>query len=296
MLSVARYDYHVHESHSRDAPGASISRIIESAEKSGVEEICFTSHLIIEGPDKSLGLQVDELENYVEQIKNAQENTDIVLKIGYEVDYFPAREKEIERILEEYKVDFVLGSTHYINGIDIGSRKGAEIFFKNRLLEEAVDEYYSVWTQAINSGLFDVMAHPDYWKKYIPKSRRSNIGWKAYGTEILNAIQALSDNNVGFEVNTSAKKIGWKSFYPIREFSRKANISGVKKVTIGSDSHSPDSLGYKLTEAVEQLKDEGFTKISIFTDRKSKQIPIEKVLKKYKTEYIYFNDNFDYRN
>jgi histidinol-phosphatase (PHP family) len=280
MQAVAKYDYHVHESHSKDAPQASICGIIEAAEKIGIEEICFTSHLIIEGPDKSLGLQIDELEKYIEQIKNAQENTDIVLKIGYEVDYFPAREKDIEKILEEYKVDFVLGSTHYINGIDIGSRKGSEIFFKNRLLEEAVDEYYSVWIQAINSGLFDVMAHPDYWKKFLPNSKRSNISWESYGIEILKAIRALADNNVGFEVNTSAIKAGWNNFYPLREFIRQANIVGVKKVTIGSDSHTPYSLGYRLPDAVEQLKEEGFTKISIFTDRKSKAISIDKVIKR----------------
>jgi histidinol-phosphatase (PHP family) len=236
--------------------------------------------LIIDGPDKSLGLQLDEIEKYLELILNAQEDTYIELKTGYEVDYFPDREKDLEKIIEEYKVDFVLGSTHYINGIDIGSRKGSKIFFENRLLKEAVDEYYTVWIQAINSGLFDVMAHPDYWKKYLPKSIRKDISWESYGNEIFKAIQALADNNVGFEVNTSAKKTGWNSFYPLRDFLRQANIIGVKKVTIGSDSHTPHTLGYKLPEAVKQIKEEGFRKISIFTDRKNKQVLIDKVIKR----------------
>ena len=124
------------------------------------------------------------------------------------------------------------------------------------------------------------MAHPDYWKKFLPNSKRSNISWESYGIEILKAIQALADNNVGFEVNTSAIKAGWNNFYPLREFIRQANIVGVKKVTIGSDSHTPYSLGYRLLDAVEQLKEEGFTKISIFTDRKSKEISIDKVIKR----------------
>ena len=286
MHSVSRYDYHVHDSFSRDAPEASLERIIEIGEKRGLEEICFTSHLIVDGPDKYIGLQPTEIETYIEKILKTDEDTKIKLKTGFEVDYFPEQEKYIEKLLEDYPVDFVLGSTHYINGVDIGSRKGSRKFFENRPLREAVDEYFSTWSQAISSGLFDVMAHPDYWKKFLIDEDKSRINWNNYGDEVYSAINALIENNIGFEVNTSAVRAGWDSFYPLKDFLRHAKEKGVEKVTIGSDTHSPDNLGYKLPNAVKQLKEVGFEYINIFSERKNSKIPIDQVIKEYNADLL----------
>jgi histidinol-phosphatase (PHP family) len=286
MQFVSRYDYHVHDSFSRDAPEASLESIIEIGEKKGLEEICFTSHLIVEGPDKKLGLQPNEIETYIENILKNDDDTIIKLRIGFEVDYFPEKERYIEKLLEEYSVDFILGSTHYINGIDIGSRIGAKKFFKDRQLSEAIDEYFTTWSQAIYSGLFDVMAHPDYWKKFLIDENKGQINWKNYGDEVYSAIFALADNDIGFEVNTSAVRGGWDSFYPLKEFLRHAKEYGVEKVTIGSDTHSPENLGHELPNAVKQLEEAGFQFISVFSKRKDGKIPIDQVTKEFNADLL----------
>ena len=68
----------------------------------------------------------------------------------------------------------------------------------------------------------------------------------------------------GIEVNTSAKRYGLKDTMPSRDILRSYKNLGGEIITIGSDSHKPDQLGYGIYEAQELLKDIGFQKICTF--------------------------------
>ena len=272
-------DYHVHERHSRDAVLAKIPQYIGVAEARGITELAFTTHLITIGPDVGISIREEEIPGYIGEIRRAQDDTRVKLLAGLEVDYFPGEERHLEAILRDNDFDFILGSTHYINGVDIGSRSQAEGFFANRSITEAADEYFRVWKRAIESGLFDVMAHPDYWRKYLHFFGRS-ASWGDYGSVVFDALDAMVANGVGFEVNTAGERAGSGSYYPLREFLVAAHEAGVKAVTVGSDSHTVGTLGYHLEDAVRQLRGVGFTRISTFRDRKNTQVIIGEMLKR----------------
>jgi len=275
-------DYHVHERHSRDAILARIPEYVKVAEGRGITELAFTTHLITIGPDIDISIREDEIPEYIREIRTAQDETRIKLLVGLEVDYFPGEERHLEAILGDNNFDFILGSTHYINGVDIGSRSQAESYFANRSITEAADEYFRVWKRAIESGLFDVMAHPDYWRKYLHFFGRT-ASWGDYGSVVFDALDAMVDNGVGFEVNTAGERAGSGSYYPLQEFLVAAHEAGVKAVTIGSDSHMVGTLGYHLEDAVQQLRRAGFTQMSTFRDRKNTQVSIGEMLKRTHT-------------
>jgi len=271
-------DYHVHESHSRDAPTATVGSLIEAAEAKGVEEMAFTTHLILEGQDMYLGVQPDELDGYFRLIEEAQHDTDVRLRAGLEVDYFRSQVRRIRAIVEEHPLDYVLGSTHYINGVDVGSRTEARGFFEGKPLGDAADEYFTVWREAVESGLFDAMAHPDYWRKFLHTARAEPAAWSEYGTVVLDAIESLTRCEVGVEVNTSAVRHGLGSFYPVREFVEAAHAAGVRRVTLGSDTHSPEVLGYMIPEAARMLHGVGFSSVSTFRGRRASSTPLSRLL------------------
>jgi histidinol-phosphatase (PHP family) len=266
------YDYHVHERHSGDA-SAGIIDYVALAERLGIIEIAFTTHLITIGPDVEISILPQDIPEYINQIEKAQKGTNVRLLTGLEVDFFPEDERNIERILGEHDLDFVLGSTHYVNGVDIGHPARVEEFFSNRPLSEGVNEYYRVWRQAVESGLFDVMAHPDYWKKFVHLFRNPPM-WSEFGDEVYSALDSLKKHHVGIEVNTSGVRHGVGGFYPMQEFLIAAKAAGVNTVTIGSDSHVADTLGYGLREAVKQLKLAGFHELSRFKKHKNSRIPL----------------------
>jgi len=269
------FDYHVHESHSRDAPGATLPAIIHEAEERGIREIALTTHLIVSGQDIYLGVQMDELAEYFLDIEKAQDDTSVVLRSGLEVDYFPGEEKRLEKIIDEHPLDFSLGSIHYINGVDIGSRMHASSFFEGRPLCEAADEYFTVWKMAAESGLFDVLAHPDYWRKYLHTAWSEPAAIEDYGSVYLQALRILAEEGVGLEVNTSSTKVGLTEFYPVQGFLRAAYKAGVTTVTVGSDAHMPSTLGYRLDEAAANLRQAGFKSISTFKGRRNQKHQID---------------------
>ncbi len=270
-------DYHVHESHSSDAPGATMERYCRMAERRGIDEIAFTTHLIIVGPDIDVGVTPSQIPGYLKEIQQALDTTSVELRAGLEVDYFPEEEGRLGRILDEHPFDFVLGSLHYIRGHDIGTRKGSVDFFKGRPLEEALDIYFTGFREAVESGLFDAIAHPDYFRKYIHLTHEKPATWERYGTTVYEAIDSMKSKGVGFEVNSSGWRHGVEGVYPVDGFLRAAYDAGIDKVTVGSDSHSVDGLGINTLMAVQRLEEAGYRYICIFEGGKNRRVSISEV-------------------
>ncbi|RLI10280.1 hypothetical protein DRO42_01760 [Candidatus Bathyarchaeota archaeon] len=275
-FSVTR-DFHVHERHSSDAPGATVEGYCRIAEARGMEEIGFATHFIIAGPDTDHGIPPELIPEYVREIEEAQETTRVRLRIGLEVDYFPGEERRLASVLDEHPLDFVLGSLHYIRGYDIGSRRGSVAFFSRRPLREALDVYYRGWREAVESGLFDVMAHPDYFRKYLPLTRPDPVAFEDYGPAAIEAIDSLRSYGVGVEVNASGYRHGIGDCYPSLDFLRAAREAGVEAVTLGSDSHSHDGLGAWLGEAVRRLEEAGYTHVSVYEGRRNRRLSLAEV-------------------
>ena len=262
-------DYHVHESHSGDAKNTRVIDIVRAAKSRNVNEIAFTTHLVTSGPAEGFGIKANEIEEYFDEIYAAQEESEALLRVGLEVDYFPAEERRLESLLSEYPFDFVLGSVHVVNGHEIASGKDSASFFEGRALNEAISEYFEVWKKAIQSGLFDVMAHPDYFKKHLSLFRSQPLTWSELKSHALDAIQSLADYGVGFEVNTSCMRHGAGEFFPVKEFVEASYEIGVKRVTVGSDTHIPETLGYRISDALSCLYDAGYRRVDLYRGQKS---------------------------
>ena len=271
-------DFHVHESHSSDAPVATVEGYCREAERRGIDEICFATHFIPRGPDIKHGIAVEDIPEYLEEIRTAQETTDVQLRTGLEIDWFPQEERRIEAILDEYPLDLVLGSMHYVRGIDIGSRRHSPAFFLGKRIDDALEIYYEEWRKAVESGLFDVMAHPDYFRKYLGLSHSTPISWEDYGSTVYEAIDSLKSHRVGIEVNPSGWRHGIRDVYPIKGFLETANKAGVEKVTIGSDCHSWESLGKNTLKAARRLEEAGYDHLCVFEGRRNRKIDLSEVV------------------
>ena len=271
-------DFHIHETHSADAPGATVERYCRMAESRGIDEICFTTHLILHGPDTAHGISPDRIPEYLDEIQAAQEGTDVTLRAGLEVDYFPEAVRRIEEALDEHPLDLVLGSLHTIRGYDIGNRVSSPEYFRSRPLQEAVDTYYEGWREAIETGLFDVMAHPDYFRRFLHLARPRPILWEQYGTTVHEAIDSLRSMRVGVEVNASGWRHGIGDVYPIRGLMTAFKEAGVEKVTVGSDSHAVDQLGVNTLKAARRLEEAGYDHLCVFEGRRNRKIPLDEVL------------------
>ncbi len=272
----AKVDYHIHESHSADTmPGSTVEAYVQRAEALGLEEICFTTHLIIAGPDVTIGIEPAKISEYFREIEEAQASTTVKLRIGLEVDYFSGEERRIEAIIEEYPFDFILGALHIVEGCDLGSRYGAEKFFTTRPLSKAINIYFKLFRGAIECGLFDVMAHPDYFRRYLSSLGLRTPSFEEYAPEALEALEAMREHRIGFEINTSGYRHGIGDCYPTLEFVKAARERGIEVITIGSDAHSVEHLGRWLNHALKTLINAGYGYLSTYKGRKEKKTAIK---------------------
>jgi len=272
------FDYHVHPNYSIDAEG-SIDEFCKIALERGLHEIAFTTHLDTdnEGDDCFVnvkGKRVDTrssvwLEDYEASIRSADDeykDRGLRVRLGVEVDYI----QDIDGSLPErfYSTDFdiILGSVHLIDHIAISAEGRAENAFKKYSMEELGQKYYTHLIEAVESDLFDILAHIDLYRRYGLSFYGDGIReiWKPYIVELVNTMKRY---NVGFEVNTSPLRRGQTQPMPEEEIISALKDRGVSIVTTGSDAHRPQYVGTGIERAIQLLRESGFSYISQFEER-----------------------------
>ena len=114
-------DYHIHTTFSDGK--AAPEDYIPNALAAGISEIGFSEHLSLFKEDQTWCMNPDNVENYIECIQNLKRNTNnILIRTGLEIDFIPGKEKEIGLFLDNFKLDYRIGSVHYLGEktVDVG--------------------------------------------------------------------------------------------------------------------------------------------------------------------------------
>ena len=86
------------------------------------------------------------------------ENPDIEIKMGLEIDYIPGREEEIRSIIAEHDWDYLIGSVHFINGWAFDHPDYRNLF-ATQDLDEIYGKYFNLLQQAVETRYFDIAGH-----------------------------------------------------------------------------------------------------------------------------------------
>ncbi|NMB34828.1 MAG: histidinol-phosphatase [Firmicutes bacterium] len=266
MKSV-KTDYHIHPDYSPDASPASIRDYCCRAVELGLAEICFTTHVELDPVRREVdnfvivnGRRVSVfnprwLDNYFTEISRAQrefKGAGLNVKAGVEVGYCPGTEKDIENITANHPFDYVLGAVHCINHVAISSRQESPHYFRHNSITELGRDYFGTLKEAVNTGLFDCIAHLDLYRRY---------GTKYYGSDVFTVhrgfiepiFKEMARRGMGLEINTSSRRRGLKEFHPCREIVALAAEAGIEIFTVGSDAHAPEQLGEHIGQALSLL-------------------------------------------
>ncbi|MDU7141710.1 MAG: histidinol-phosphatase, partial [Anaerococcus vaginalis] len=87
-------------------------------------------------------------------------------------------------------------------------------------------------------------------------------------------LKELIKTNRAFEYNTAGFRNNLSYANPKDEILEKYKNLGGETITLGSDSHFPDTISYKINDGIKHLKDLGFDHISYFENKKEKIIGI----------------------
>lgn len=260
-------DYHIHTNLCGHATGE-MAEFVEAAISKKLDEIGFADHLPMiflpaNLPLEDYCMKLEELPLYVQLVKHLQEKyPNIIIKLGIEADYYEGKEQEIRKLLKQVDFDFVYGSIHALGDpawvIDDDRYRHR---YKDYDLFELYQLYFKSLVEAIQTGLYDVLAHLDLPKKYGDRPEQS------IAPLVAEVIEALVKNKVCIEVNTSGFRRPVEEQYPSTEILRACFENDIQ-VTMGSDAHRAEEVGWKIARALKILKEVGYSQIVGFEKRK----------------------------
>lgn len=229
-----KYNYHTHTELCNHARGENEEFVLAAIE-AGFDEIGFADHSAwpFENFVSGMRMSADELSSYCESIKELKEKyrDKISIKLGLECEYFPKYIPWLKEKIEEHGIDYIILGHHFC--VD---EPGSE-YNGNLTKPEELYAYCNDLLEAMDTGLFAYIAHPDLFMRGYPVfdehceiiSRKIIEKAKETGTP-------LEYNLLGF----SHSKFDRKQGYPYPDFWK--IVSEIRPpVTIGIDAHTPDA-------------------------------------------------------
>ena len=185
--------------------------------------------------------------------------------LGIEMDWLAPRRGEIAAFLEARPFDVVLGSVHWIGPMTVDDPAAAD--WGGRPPEEVWSLYLAELVAAAESGLFDVLSHPDLPKVFgarMPGSLRAAMD---------DAVAAIAATGVAVECSSAGLRKPVGELYPEPALLARFRAAGVR-ATLSSDAHRPEDVARDYATAVAALRGAGYETITRFAGREATQVPI----------------------
>ncbi len=254
-------DLHNHSSYSPDSR-LQIELACRAAIARGLSVIGFSEHAEFVNEDEAYVVDNypgDELVADIERLRGIYYRK-LEILFGVEVGFLPGMEDDMKRFISRYPFDYVIGSVHYVDGMLVSrwtrERESAGADFM---------PYFRIVLAAARSGLFDILGHLDYVRKYISASE--NYDREKYEGIVGRILDAAVKQGLVLEINTSGWRHATEEAYPDRRIlERFAGMGGM--VTIGADAHKSSEVAYANGRARKLLAEVGFTEVQIFRQRK----------------------------
>jgi histidinol-phosphatase (PHP family) len=239
-------DYHLHTSLCKHATGE-MDEYVEAAIERGITEICFTEHAPLpEGEDSEHRMEPGEVESYLEQIVILNRKyREISILAGIEVDYVVGFEDYFEDFISSYYFDLVIMSVHLIKKWS-DQQWVFDYEYSAETLPQQYNDYFDAVLRGVKTGLFDVVGHLDLIKR--PGYPALYINHRKVG----NILDAVKKQGMCVELNTSGLRKPINETYPSLDIVKLAVKRDIP-LTLASDAHRPEHVGYQFDWLVNRL-------------------------------------------
>jgi histidinol-phosphatase (PHP family) len=286
-------DYHLHLWEHGPRPLRAtldgVRRYCDQAQAKGVTEIALTEHLfrfrqadsLLRGwwdddPnvamaagmrdfwDEELGGDLDE---YVEVVLAAKaEGLPVVM--GLEVDYYRDRMDRVAALLDGYPFDVLLGSIHWMGAWAFDNLE-TPVFaaeWDAKKIEAIWDDYTTNLEELADTGVCDVLAHPDLCKI---TGRVPAVPDEFYDR----MAEAAARSGMAAEINTNGFRKPIAEAYPAPALLQRFHAAGVP-VTTATDAHTADRVAERGDDVRALLAAAGYEKLQAYAARQPRAVEI----------------------
>jgi histidinol-phosphatase (PHP family) len=264
-------NYHCHSRF--DDGHAELEEYVLAARRKGLRTLGFAGHAPVPFPC-SWTIPAPLLPEYLQTARRLQ-NTyrdRIELLVGLEVDYIPEIISPASAQIGALKLDFTVGSVHFIGRLADGQlwcADGAAEELEQGITESfggdvrrAVEAYYRLMAALVSSAPPDIVGHFDVVKKNNRDSKYFSEQTDWYRSAVGRTLEAVAASPCILEVNTGGIVRGTSgALYP-SEWILAECLKREIPVMINSDAHKPEQLDGHYREAAAILKEIGFKELT----------------------------------
>jgi len=239
-------NYHTHTFRCKHATG-DVANYVEAAIQNNLDVLGISDHTPF--PDNrwlDVRMKIDQLDGYIKAIDDARElySSQISILKGMECEYVKEYHSFFqEELLEKHKFDYLIGGLHYYP-----YHNGWQNVYGGITNPKELSAYSKYVIQAMESGLFAFIAHPDlFGNSYLVWDKNAEQCSK----DILQAAEQmqipLEINGLGLRKPKIQTPNGKRCLYPLENFWRLASNYNIK-VIVNSDAHRPEDIVSNIQE------------------------------------------------
>lgn len=261
-------DYHLHTLFSSDCD-SDVDSVISAARAKGMQHICITDHYDMDypvnpkAPDLTFNLDECTYYNYMDNCKSNLK--DFELHIGIELGVTKDNIAGLNAFAgNKDRYDFFIASSHLVDNMDpyYGD------YFCDKTDYEAYAGYFETILHNVkNFKHYNVYGHLDYILRY-GKSKAADFKASDYYDIFKEIFDIIIHDGKGIEINTGGLYKGLGFCHPHSDILKMYKEAGGEIITVGSDAHSPQYVGYGFDIARELLIDSGFRYYCTFSHQK----------------------------
>lgn len=241
--NIPSYNFHTHTNRCGHASLAEDSLYVDYAIKTHIDLLGFSDHVPFtsyEFPNPWSRMFNDEIEDYINDVKTLQKQYEnITILCGFEVEYDELKDGYLKELRN--RVDYFVLGQHFVND------KLRSIKRKNN--PDYPIEYAKVVCKALDTGLFDMVAHPDIFMQYRDSLETEELRQKFLENSKIASLMICNkakELDIPLEINFA--RVGSDRYlsdgeliYPHSLFWKVASL--VKcPVMYGIDAHSPKQI------------------------------------------------------
>ncbi len=264
-IAPVLYETHSHTPLCKHANGEP-EEYAAAAERRGLKGIIVTCHNpVINGWATRYRMSVGEFPYYVSMVERARKEWAgrVDVRLGLESDFVPGAETWLTELHQKAEFHYILGSVHSVLPD-----------YRERYYRGDIEDYYRTHfehlAQAAETGLFDSLAHPDLIKIWKPEQWKPEL----IIDDICRSLDRIAKTGAAMELNTSGRRKPLAEFHPDRIILGEICRRDIP-VVVGGDAHKPEHVAAHFEEALELLKEIGFSHVNIFLNRKRQEIDID---------------------
>ena len=234
--SAQSFNYHTHTNRCGHAGTFTDEQYVAMAKQNGITQLGFSDHVPfteLEYQDDNQRMNIADVDEYVSSIRKLQQqNPDMKINCGFEAEYDPMKEAYLGELRE--KVDYMILGQHYVSeGLHRVTQKNNPNY---------PIEYAKMLCDAMDSGIFDIVAHPDIFMQF-RDSIKTDEAKKVFDNNSVLASQMICNKakEIGIPIELNFVGLEKNQGYPNQKFWQIASESGVQ-VLYGVDAHNPIQL------------------------------------------------------